>query len=84
MTRKQLSAMTDPDSLMGTRETCAFLGHVSKMTLYRWAQNPASGFPLPFRVGQRNFWRRGDVLAFVERMAQARAPVAHFHAPEPQ
>jgi predicted DNA-binding transcriptional regulator AlpA len=71
----ELSRSTaDLDALMSVRQTCAFLGGVSKMSLYRWWNDPASGFPRPFKVGQKNFWIRRDLIAFRDR---ARAQVTH-------
>ena len=32
----------DLDALMNGRQVCAFFGGISKMTLLRWVQNPAS------------------------------------------
>ena len=62
----------DVDALMNVRDVCEFFGNTSKMTIYRWGQNPQSGFPPPFKVGQRNFWVRRDIIAFRD-MRRARA-----------
>jgi hypothetical protein len=44
------------------------------MSLYRWAKDPAVGFPAPFRVGQKSYWIRRDILAFRDlKKRQARA-----------
>ena len=34
---------------------------VSDMSLWRWLRNEATGFPRPFRVGKRRFWRRAEL-----------------------
>ena len=54
----------DLDALMNGRQVCAFFGGISKMTLLRWVQNPASGFPPPFKIGQKNYWIRGHIIRF--------------------
>ena len=70
-------AVGDLDALMSVRQVCQFFGGVSKMSLYRWAKNPASGFPAPFHVGQKSYWVRRDILAFRDlKKRQARAPVS--------
>jgi predicted DNA-binding transcriptional regulator AlpA len=75
----------DPDSLMSVRQVCHFFGGVSKMSLYRWAKDPASGFPAPFHVGQKSYWVRRDILAFRDlKKRQARAPVAKPGGPSAQ
>jgi hypothetical protein len=42
------------------------------MTAYRWVQNPASGFPPPFKINQKNYWVRRDIINFRD-MQRARA-----------
>jgi predicted DNA-binding transcriptional regulator AlpA len=71
--RTELSqSIGDLDALMNGRQVCAFFGNVSKMTVYRWVENPASGFPKPFKIGQKNFWIRRDIISFRD-MQRARA-----------
>jgi predicted DNA-binding transcriptional regulator AlpA len=71
----------DLDALMSVRQVCQFFGGVSKMSLYRWAKDPSSGFPTPFHVGQKSYWVRRDILAFRDlKKHQARRTVAK---PEP-
>jgi hypothetical protein len=67
-----IPSTSDLDALMNGRQVSAFFGSVSKMTLFRWAQNPASGFPLPFKIGQKNYWIRRDIISFRD-MQRARA-----------
>jgi predicted DNA-binding transcriptional regulator AlpA len=57
-------AISDLDALMNVQQVCLFFGGVSKMSLYRWAHNPASGFPQPFTVGQKNYWIRREIISF--------------------
>jgi hypothetical protein len=54
----------DLDALMNGRQVCAFFGGISKMTLLRWVQNPASGFPPPFKINQQNYWIRREIISF--------------------
>ena len=68
----------DLDALMDGRQVCQFFGNISKMTIYRWVQNPASGFPPPFKIGQKNFWVRRDIIAFRD-MRRARAQAGRTH-----
>jgi predicted DNA-binding transcriptional regulator AlpA len=78
-------AVGDLDALMSVRQVCQFFGGVSKMSLYRWAKDPASGFPAPFHVGQKSYWVRRDILAFRDlKKRQARAPVAKPGGPPAQ
>ncbi len=65
----------DLDALMSVRQVCQFFGGVSKMSLYRWAKNPASGFPAPFQVGQKSYWIRRDILAFRDLKKRQARPV---------
>jgi predicted DNA-binding transcriptional regulator AlpA len=67
-----LRSSGDGDALMNVRQVCQFFGNTSKMTIYRWTKNPASEFPPPFKVGQKNFWLRRDIIAFRD-MRRARA-----------
>jgi predicted DNA-binding transcriptional regulator AlpA len=63
----------DLDALMTTRQVCLFFAGISKMTIFRWVRNPASGFPMPFKIGQKNYWIRRDIISFRD-MQRARAP----------
>ena len=62
---------------MDTRQVSGFFGNVSKMTIYRWVKNPASGFPKPFKINQKNYWVRRDIMEFRDlRRAQAQGAAA--------
>ena len=37
---------------------------VSDMSLWRWLRNEATGFPKPFRVGKRRFWKLAELEAW--------------------
>ena len=45
-------------------------GGVSDMALWRWLQDQQLGFPKPFRVNRRRFWKVSD-LADWERTRRA-------------
>jgi hypothetical protein len=78
----------DLDALMNSRQVCQFFGNISKMTLFRWVQSPASGFPLPFKIGQKNYWIRREIISFRDmqraagdlRRQRARAHQDKVHA----
>lgn len=42
------------------------LGGISESTLQRWLSDPALDFPRPFKIGQRRFWNRETVIAWVK------------------
>ena len=52
-----------------------YLGDISEVTEWRWAKQLA-GFPVPVRINGRKFYRRGDLLAFLDRLAAGRAPAS--------
>jgi predicted DNA-binding transcriptional regulator AlpA len=37
---------------------------VSEVSIWRWLQNEALGFPAPIRIGTRRYWRRTDLEAW--------------------
>ena len=88
MASKQFDASKDLDALMDINLTRQFFGNKSKMTIHRWAQNPALGFPQPMRIAGQNYWQRGDLIAFRDRQREkadrARAPVAQSDGPPAQ
>jgi len=55
---------TDPEQRIGGGDVARLCG-VEPMTLWRWRKQ--RGFPTPARIGNRNFWRRADVLEWLER-----------------
>jgi hypothetical protein len=88
MAPKQLAASIDLDALMDINLTRQFFGNKSKMTIHRWVQNPALGFPQPMRIAGQNYWQRGDLIAFRDRQREkaerARAPVTQPDGPPAQ
>ena len=39
-------------------------GRVSDMALWRWLQDDDLGFPKPFRINRRRFWKASDLTAW--------------------
>jgi predicted DNA-binding transcriptional regulator AlpA len=39
-------------------------GGVSKMTLWRWMNDPALQFPKPEKIRSRNYWRSSELEAW--------------------
>lgn len=56
MERKLISAKT-------VRELC---GNISDMSLWRWLNDPALGFPRPVYIQKRRFWREAEILEWIE------------------
>ena len=50
----------DPTTYLTSQAVRARYG-VSDMSLWRWLRNEATGFPRPFRVGKRRFWKRAEL-----------------------
>lgn len=51
-------------------------GDISIMTLWRWLNDPAKGFPAPIYIGRRRYWREADVIAWLEDQPAAKANAA--------
>jgi predicted DNA-binding transcriptional regulator AlpA len=78
-------ATGDLDALMSVQQVRLFFGGVSKMSLYRWARNPESGFPQPFKVGQKNYWIRREIIAFRDtQRARSLRPGIEPTSPNPE
>lgn len=44
----------------------AMCGGISGVALWRWMNRPELGFPRPIAIGQRNYWREADILAWLK------------------
>jgi predicted DNA-binding transcriptional regulator AlpA len=70
------AAPGNPDDMIPRHVVQRMLGNPSRMTLHRWQQT--ADFPRAIKLGQgataRNFWRRGDVAAWITARAAAAAP----------
>lgn len=45
------------------RDLC---GGVSDMSLWRWLNDPAMGFPQPIRIQKRRYWKEAEILAWLD------------------
>jgi len=64
--------LTENDPFYSATQTRQFLGNMSEMTLYRRIKEDAD-FPTPSVVGNRRFWRKSEITAYMEKK---RRPVA--------
>ncbi len=69
----QTAPAAPDDALIGQTEARRLAGGISDMTLWRWRQ--AGLVPEPMSIRRRNYWRRGEFMAALERAAQP-APAA--------
>ena len=44
------------------RRTC---GNISYQSLWRWLNKPSLHFPRPVQISGRNYWRSGDIRAWL-------------------
>lgn len=44
------------------RDLC---GGISYMTLWRWLNDPAMGFPRPVIIGRLRYWREAEIFAWL-------------------
>lgn len=56
-------------SAADVRKLC---GGISDMTIWRWMNERDEGFPRPFYIGKRRYWREHEVLAWLDK-----APKSH-------
>lgn len=64
--RKRPGASADPGSVCITAAAVRRLcGNISDMSLWRWLDNPAMGFPKPFYIQKRRYWREADIQAWI-------------------
>jgi hypothetical protein len=72
----------DVDTLVPDPQVQRELGGVSAMTLHRWTNNPALGFPPKLKIGDRNFRSRKQLEQFKQQLMlqamheRARRPAA--------
>ena len=61
----------DDDILLTSNQTCARVGGVSHMCLWRWQRDERVNFPQPIQINRRNYWRLGDLRRWqAERASQ--------------
>ncbi|WP_333830193.1 helix-turn-helix transcriptional regulator [Pararhodobacter sp.] len=44
----------------------ALCGDVSDMWVWRKLNDPNSGFPKPFYIGNRRFWREAEIITWLD------------------
>jgi predicted DNA-binding transcriptional regulator AlpA len=52
------------------REIC---GGISDMSLWRWLNDPAMGFPRPLVISRRRYWREADIARWIAERERAAA-----------
>ena len=55
-----------PDERIIAEAVRTLCGGISDMTLYRWLNTPAMGFPRPVLINRIRYWKRAEVLAWFE------------------
>ncbi|MGQ3662654.1 helix-turn-helix transcriptional regulator [Citrobacter braakii] len=64
----------DKNELMLTDEVMAKLRYSpsSNSAFYAFLRDKRQGFPMPFKMGNRNFWYRSEVDDWMEKKSQVR------------
>jgi predicted DNA-binding transcriptional regulator AlpA len=66
--------MNDLDNrLITSAEVRRIFGGISDMSLWRWVNDPALGFPQPVYIQRRRFWNAQEIEAFRARMTEQSA-----------
>lgn len=52
---------SQPQLIQAVPMRANLLGGISDMTLHRWLNNPALGFPRPIKINNLRYWRVADV-----------------------
>lgn len=61
-----------PDTRLTGPQVCARFGNISDMTLWRWLNNRALGFPSPLVINRRRYWRLAEIEAWERSQASKR------------
>lgn len=56
--------------LISQPEACKRLG-IRPLTIHRWRKRPELAFPVSIKIGDRVFFRRAEVDAWIEARAQS-------------
>lgn len=67
--------MNDADTYLSAAQVRSRYGDISDMSLWRWSNNPAMGFPKPLRINRRRFFRLRELEEW-ERSRAAHLPGA--------
>ncbi len=60
------------DYLLNSGAVRTICGDISDMSLWRWLNNPTMNFPQPIQISRRNYWRRGDIRAWLASRREAK------------
>jgi predicted DNA-binding transcriptional regulator AlpA len=80
---KPIAPSLDADALMSIAQVAAHFGRKSKMCVERWLRRDGFDFPRPRMIAGQRYWRRGDILAFVERQARSHNTPSHDSSAKP-
>lgn len=58
-----------PDTRLTGPQVCERFGDMSDMTLWRWLQNDALGFPKPLVINRRRYWKLAEIEAWERAQA---------------
>jgi hypothetical protein len=71
---KPIAPALDADALMSIVQVAAHFGRKSKMCIERWLRRDGFDFPRPRMIAGQRYWRRGDILAFVQNQGRSYNP----------
>jgi hypothetical protein len=80
---KPIVPALDADALMSIAQVAAHFGRKSKMCVERWLRRDGLDFPRPRMIAGQRYWRRGDILAFVESQERSYNPPSHDGSAKP-
>lgn len=62
--------MNTTSELVSAYRARLMLGGISDRTLYRWMRSKEFEFPLPVVMNRRRFFKRMDLINFIEKQQQ--------------
>jgi hypothetical protein len=80
---KPIAPALDADALMSIVQVAAHFGRKSKMCVERWLRRDGLDFLRPMMIAGQRYWRRGDILAFVESQSRSYNPPSHDNSAKP-
>ena len=57
-------------SLLQSNEVLRRCGNISRMTLWRWENDPEISFPKAKIIRSRRYWREDELQAWIEKRVQ--------------
>ena len=67
--------MADKEVYLTAPQVCQRY-NISDMSLWRWLNNPALGFPQPLKINRRRYFREAELIEWERRQAAARQEAA--------